>query len=139
MTHKKLMGILAVLFFTAVGVVISETYFLSGAKLTTEICISQSWCGSSETVSGTSPSKHHRLYANIRAWGSSPNPLKDERTVNCYNCSHSGDATVWTGYIADTVTRHIVRLTISDPEYVEYTSEGPGYTSTHSCWNNGAC
>ena len=75
------------------------------------------------------------LRVHIRAWGSSPNPLKDEESKYCYNCTSTGSVDV-ADFYQWTSTQHRFRLTSSSTLVYIYTS-GYGCYSSYCWWSGG--
>lgn len=74
------------------------------------------------------------MFVNIRAWGSSPNPLKDEEQKSCYNCTSTGTVTV-ADFYSWSSTQHRYKLTSGSAQVTVYTSGIGCYSS--ACWWTG--
>lgn len=134
-----LLAVVTALALTAVvGVVLAETKYYGSIGATTYNSGSDV---KSRTYAGNSGSYHYNLFVNLRAWGGSPNPLKDERGDSCYYCTTTNTVSLWGGYYAHYTARHSGKMenSASWPSWVTYTSRS-GYQSSYNCWvNNQYC
>ena len=118
------------LIMVGVGAVIAETKSDSTWIRTTQILGDNAY---SQTTS-TSGSVYY-LDVNLRAWGSAPNPLKEEDNRYCYNCTSTSNADVSTLTYGPEVARHnYVLYSGGGVSYTDYTSNAGGTASNASCW-----
>jgi len=139
MDKHKFSRILWVLLIGVTIILISQlvlaesTYLLNGAEIST-INYSSEGVYRGRTSSAGAPA-FYRVYANIRAWGSPPNALKDEKFHDCYHCTSTDSRVRVANIYAYTITRHIARREIGQTEYVGYTSMAGGAWSSYKCWS----
>lgn len=136
MEKIKIISSLLVVFVLFVGVVLAETRYYVTIPGWGETNLA-----GSDVLSKTSTYPSYTAYyalVNLRAWGSVPNPLKDESQKTCYNCQATSQANVWNGYFGNKTAKHFMGYTVSGGTNYEttYTSNG-GYDSNYSCWANG--
>jgi hypothetical protein len=136
--HGALWGIVLLIFISGMLIVAQSvlaelSYLPDGAEINTYHASGGVDRGYTKSTTGAN---HYRVKAHIRAWGDSPNPLKDETFHDCYNCLTTDDRVRVANIYPLTVTQHVSRKQITAAQYQGYTSDISGY-STHSCWSNG--
>lgn len=130
----KMRAILVVLIFFATGVARAETRTVSG------ITGSTSTSGSYANAYTSATQSQYSMTVTERIWGSEPNPLKDEKSRSCQNCTNTGTVSIcYSCYFGYESTKHVARIQIGADPVTFYTSR-TGCNSS-SCWyfNNGGC
>jgi hypothetical protein len=79
----------------------------------------------------------YQLYVNLRAWGESPNPLKDEKYNTTYNSTTTQTLSMFF-YNAVFPSRHLSRVYPGGAATTFYTSLS-GNESTYYCWSGPNC
>lgn len=130
----KSLTLFLVFMFLLTGIASAETKTVSGITGRTYTDGSQAKANTSATVG------QYSMTVTERIWGGSPNPLKDEKSRSCQNCTSTGTVSIcWQCYFGYESTKHVARIQIGADPVTLYTSRLGCHSS--SCWyfNTGGC
>lgn len=84
----------------------------------------------------TASYQHYLLYVNIRAWGATPNPLKDFAENTAYSTQQTQPVSVSDTYYGVYVSQHASQIYPGGSTTTLYTS-GTGCQSSYCWWSAG--
>lgn len=124
------LSLFTILLVSMAYTVVAETITVNGCSAYTHLS------GNTWNAQIHCSQSRYYLESHIRAWGSPPNALKNEKREPSYNSPAHPISYLGNSWIAAYITRHKHKLSFSVPDDIYYTSDTGG-ASNQSCWETG--